>query len=61
MTGSDRTPVLQPPMICVADVDTRLTCSMYCALCQHYTRDRRNGERRGEHRHTRDRRILHRA
>jgi hypothetical protein len=55
-----RAPALQPPMICVADVDTRLTCSTYCAVCPYYMRDRRSGERRGTHRQTPDRRILSR-
>jgi hypothetical protein len=45
-------------MLCVADVDTRLTCSTYCAVCPHYVRDRRVGERRTVHRPTHDRRIL---
>jgi hypothetical protein len=53
-------PSLQPPMICVADVDTRLTCSTYCALCPLYMRDRRQGERRSTHRRTRERRVLSR-
>jgi hypothetical protein len=47
-------------MICVADVDTRLTCSTYCALCPLYMRDRRQGERRSTHRRTRERRVLSR-
>jgi hypothetical protein len=46
------------PMICVADVDTRLTCSTYCAVCTFYVRDRRVGERRSCPRPTPDRRIL---
>jgi hypothetical protein len=45
-------------MLCVADVDTRLTCSTLCALCPHYVRDRREGERRMIPRRTRDRRVL---
>lgn len=45
-------------MLCVADVDTRLTCSTYCAVCLHYVRERRVGERRKVHRPTHDRRIL---
>ena len=50
----------QPPLICVADVDTRLSCSCYCAVCPHYTRERRIGERRAIYRSTTDRRILNR-
>jgi hypothetical protein len=50
----------QPPLICVADVDTRLSCSCYCAVCPYYTRDRRIGERRAIYRPTKDRRILKR-
>ena len=46
------------PMLCVADVDTRLQCSTYCAVCIYYVRDRRIGERRCEPRRTFDRRIL---
>ena len=46
------------PMLCVADVDTRLTCSTYCAVCAYYVRDRRIGERRFSPRRTHDRRIL---
>ena len=47
-------------MICVADVDTRLFCSTYCALCPHYVRDRRRGERRLKPRRGHDRRVLSR-
>ena len=47
-------------MICVADVDVRLTCSTYCAVCRYYVRDRRQGERRGAPRPTYDRRTLNR-
>jgi|YNPNPStandDraft_1061719.scaffolds.fasta_scaffold199739_2 hypothetical protein len=50
-----------PPLICVADVDTRLRCSMCCAVCPHYIRDRRVGERRRTPRPTPDRRLLPRA
>jgi hypothetical protein len=50
----------QPPLICVADVDARLRCSCYCAVCPYYTRDRRVGERRAAYRPTKDRRILNR-
>jgi hypothetical protein len=46
------------PIICVADVDTRLTCSTYCAVCPYYVRERRIGERRACPRPTHDRRIL---
>jgi hypothetical protein len=45
-------------MICIADVDTRLRCSTYCAVCPFYMRDRRVGERRSCPRPTRDRRVL---
>ena len=51
----------QPPLICVADVDTRLSCSCYCAVCLYYTRDRRIGQRRALYRPTKDRRILNRV
>ena len=40
-----RPPVLHPALICVADVDTRLTCSSCCPMCRYYMRDRRAGER----------------
>lgn len=45
-------------MLCVADVDTRLSCSTYCAVCVYYVRDRRVGERRGRPRRSHDRRVL---
>jgi hypothetical protein len=58
---TDHTPTSpQPPLICVADVDTRLSCSCYCALCAHYLRDRRERQRRTTYRPTNDRRILNR-
>jgi hypothetical protein len=47
----------EPAMICVADVDTRLTCSTFCAACPYYVPDRRIGERRCEPRATRERRL----
>jgi hypothetical protein len=50
----------QPTLISVAVVDTRLTCSTYCAVCPLYVRDRRGGERRTTWRTTHDRRILNR-
>ena len=50
-----------PPLICVADVDTRLACSTFCACCPYYVRDRRRGQRRRAPRDTRDRRVLPRA
>ena len=56
MMNDPRSPV--QPMLCVAEVDTRLTCSTYCALCPYYVRDRRIGERRYSPRRTYDRRIL---
>ncbi len=46
------------PMLCVAEVDTRLTCSTYCAACAYYVRQRRIEERRACPRRTHDRRIL---
>jgi hypothetical protein len=45
-------------MICIADVDTRLFCSTFCAVCRHYVRDRRAGERRNRPRPSHDRRVL---
>ena len=59
-TVKDQATAPQPPLICVADVDTRLSCSCYCAVCPYYLRDRRIGERRMAHRPTHDRRILNR-
>jgi hypothetical protein len=50
----------QPPLICVADVDTRLACSTCCAVCAYYVRDRRVGERRTAPRRTHERRVLSR-
>jgi len=47
-----------PPMLCVADVDTRLACSTFCAVCSHYVRDRRIDERRDRPRRSHDRRVL---
>jgi hypothetical protein len=58
MTMPKRLTSLQPPMLCVADVDVRLSCSTFCALCPHYVRDRRAGERRTSPRRTHDRRVL---
>ena len=55
-----RHPRLTTRMICVADVDTRLHCSTYCALCVYYVRDRRVGERRRAPRTTPDRRVFSR-
>jgi hypothetical protein len=46
------------PMICVADVDTRLNCNSICVTCRFYMRERRRGERRETPRRTRDRRVL---
>ena len=46
------------PMLCVAEVDTRLTCGVYCAVCPYYVRERRIGERRWSPRRMYDRRIL---
>jgi hypothetical protein len=50
----------RPPMICVADVDTRLTCNAICVTCPHYMPDRRMDERRATPRRTRDRRVMSR-
>jgi hypothetical protein len=58
MAVIDRKPTLQPPMLCVADVDTRLSCTTFCAACPLYVRDRRAGERRNTPRRTHDRRVL---
>jgi hypothetical protein len=49
------------PMICVADVDTRLDCNSICVTCPFYMRERRRGERREMPRRTRDRRVLARG
>jgi len=46
------------PLICVADVDTRLQCSTFCACCPYYVRDRRRGQRRRIPRESHDRRIM---
>ncbi len=56
MVNDPRTPL--QPMLCVAEVDTRLTCSTYCAVCPYYVRDRRIGERRWSRGARHDRRIL---
>jgi len=56
MTNDPR--ITRQPMLCVADVDTRLACSTFCAVCPYYVRDRRIGERRCSPRRTYDRRIL---
>jgi hypothetical protein len=58
MTMTKDTRITLQPMLCVAEVDTRLTCSTYCAVCLYYVRDRRIGERRESPRRTYDRRIL---
>lgn len=55
-----RKPTPVPLMICVADVDCRLTCSGLCVTCAEYVRERRDDERRNSPRRTRDRRILSR-
>jgi hypothetical protein len=49
-----------PPMICVADVDTRLACSAICVACPLFMPDRRQQERRAIPRRTRDRRVMNR-
>lgn len=51
---------LRPPMICVADVDTRLCCSAICVACAHFVPDRRRQERRATPRRTLDRRVMNR-
>jgi len=47
-------------MICVADVDTRLTCNAICVTCRYYMPDRRRRERRATPRPTYDRRVMRR-
>jgi hypothetical protein len=42
-----RITIVASPVICVADVDTRLACSTFCACCPHYVRDRRRGQHEG--------------
>ena len=56
MTNGSR--ITLQPVLCVAEVDTRLTCSTYCAACPHYVYDRRVGERRDGWLRTTDRRIF---
>jgi hypothetical protein len=48
------------PLICVADIDTRLGCGAICVICAHFVCDRRHGERRDSPRRTRDRRLMNR-
>ncbi|MEI6451092.1 MAG: hypothetical protein WCP98_14285 [Actinomycetes bacterium] len=55
MMDDPRSPL--QPMLCVAAVDTRLTCGAHCAVCPYYVRERRIGERRSRPR-TNTRRIL---
>jgi hypothetical protein len=55
-----RKPTPVPFMICVADVDRRLTCNAICVTCPSYVCERREDERRNSPRRTRDRRILSR-
>ncbi len=55
-----RITVVGSPLICVADVDTRLNCSTFCACCPHYVRDRRRGQRRRTPRESSDRRVMQR-
>jgi len=47
-----------PPILCVADVDTRLACNTFCAVCPHHVRDRRIDERRDRPRRSHERRVL---
>jgi len=61
LMSESRSPDRHPALICVADVDTRLTCSACCAACPHYMHDRRQGERRASPRPTPDRRVLGRV
>jgi hypothetical protein len=58
MIWKDSRTTALPPVICVADVDTRLACSTFCAVCPHYVRDRRIDERRDWPRRSHDRRVL---
>jgi len=58
MTWKDARRFALPPVLCVADVDIRLACNTYCAVCPHYVRDRRIGERRRRPRRSHDRRVL---
>jgi hypothetical protein len=58
MNGPDPCTSALPPMLCVADVDTRLACGTFCAACSHYVRDRRLDERRDRPRRSHDRRVL---
>ena len=56
----DNERINRPPMICVADVDTRLICNAICVACAHFMPDRRRQERRATPRRTRDRRVMNR-
>jgi hypothetical protein len=58
MSWNDPRTSALPPILCVADVDTRLACSTFCAGCPHYVRDRRVDERRDRPRRSHDRRVL---
>jgi len=60
MTWKDARTAALPPVLCVADVDTRLACSTFCASCPHYVRDRRMDERRDRPRRSHERRVLSR-
>jgi hypothetical protein len=53
-----RITITASPIICVADVDTRLACSTFCAGCAHYVRERRRGQRRRSPRESHDRRVM---
>jgi len=55
-----RITIVGSPLICVADVDTRLACSTFCACCPNYVRDRRSGQRRRAARKSLDRRVMQR-
>jgi bacterioferritin-associated ferredoxin len=52
--------VVAQALICVADVDMRLSCSTFCACCPYYVRERRQDQRRRQPRASDDRRILRR-
>jgi hypothetical protein len=58
MSRKDPHTFVLPPMLCVADVDTRLACATFCAVCPYYVRDRRIDERRDRPRRSHDRRVL---
>ena len=58
MSWNDPRASVLPPILCVADVDTRLACNTFCAVCSHHVRDRRIDERRDRPRRSHERRVL---